>query len=173
VPKNIQSKMSRRWRWIALLAAVIVSSVIVAVAGLWSQGKIPGQPSQTTSQGVPDPLRALEVSTYFQVNPNADPALWDVQLFLVGCCWSDPIVHASIRQASTGVSAPGWVEGNFDPDIRLLRDGSLSPGILLKFRGRFQVGPAALEVCDSHHCAKATVMIPEPQPPHAAIDSGS
>jgi len=165
--------MSRRWRWIALLAAVIGSSVIVAVAGLWSQGKIPGQPTQTTSQGMPVPLRALEVSTYYQVNPNADPALWDVQLFLVGCCWSDPIVHASIRQASTGVSAPGWVDGTFDPDVRLLRDGSLSPGILLKFRGRFQVGPAALEVCDSHHCAKATVMIPEPQPPHAAIGTGS
>ena len=166
-------KMSRRRRWIAILAAVIGLTFIVVVAGLWSQGKLPGQPMQNTSQGMPDPLRALEVSTYYQYNPDADPVLWDVQLFLAGCCWSDRIVHASMRQASTGVSAPGWVDGNFDPDIRLLRDGSLSPAILLKFRGRFHVGPAALEVCDSHHCAKATVMIPEPQPPHAAIGSGS
>ena len=145
-------------------------SFIVAVAGLWSQGKIPGQPTQ---KGMPDPLRALGVSTYYQYSPYIDPTLWDVQLFLAGCCWSDPIVHASMRQASTGASAPGWVDGNVDPDIRLLRDGSLSPATLLKFRSRFQVGPAALEVCDSHHCANATVMIPEPQPPHAAIGSGS
>src|SRR5439155_13412391 len=162
--------MSRRRRWIALLAAVIGLSFIVAVAGLWSQGKIPGQPTQ---KGMPDPLRALGVSTYYQYSPYIDPTLWDVQLFLAGCCWSDPIVHASMRQASTGASAPGWVDGNVDPDIRLLRDGSLSPATLLKFRGRFQVGPAALEACDSHHCANATVMIPEPQPPQAAIGSGS
>src|SRR5438128_177518 len=118
---------------------------------------------------MPDPLRALGVSTYYQYSPYVDPTLWDVQLFLAGCCWSDPIVHASMRQASTGASAPGWVDGNVDPDIRLLRDGSLSPATLLKFRGRFQVGPAALEACDSHHCANATVMIAEPQPPHAAF----
>lgn len=164
---------TRRLRLIALLVAVIGLTVIVTVAGLWSQGKILGQPTRNTSQGMPEPLRVLEVSTYYQVNPNADSALWDVQLFLVGCCWSDPTVYASIRQASTGVSAPGWVDGNFDPSIPLLGDGSLSPALLLKFRGRFQVGPAALDVCDSHHCAKATVMIPEPQPPHAAIGSGS
>ena len=136
----------------------VALTVTATIVGLSSQSRL-GGPNRAL--GTPDPLRVLELRAY-SVNP-LNPTYWEVGVDLAGCCWSDRVIHAAIHQGdvdSRGFAGYGYT----DPDIELLQDGSLNPGITIKFAGYFHAGTATITVCDSRRCAKTDVMVPEAQP---------
>ena len=158
----VRATMNRSRRWIALGATGIALTAAVVIVGFSTQIKWSSErPTPVSVLGTPLPLRALAVSAHY---PASNPEFWDVGVELEGCCWTDRIVHAAMHQASGDIDSAGFVGyGYTDPDIQLLRDGSLNPGLRIKFRGYFSVGLASIEVCDNHRCAETDVQVPEAQ----------
>jgi hypothetical protein len=142
--------------------AIVLTGMVVIVA-LSAVTRWPsGRPTPVSVRGTPSPLRASAVAAHY---PASNPDFWDVGVELEGCCWTDRVVHAAMHQAGRDVVSAGFVGyGYTNPDIQLLPDGSLNPGVRIKFRGYFSVGLAAIDVCDNHRCAEADVQVPEAQP---------